>query len=30
MLREEHMLGVFQNRMLRKILKPNREEITGV
>jgi hypothetical protein len=29
MLREEHMLGVFQNRMLTKIFEPKREEIAG-
>jgi hypothetical protein len=30
MLRAEHMLGVFQNRVLRKIYEPKREEMTGV
>jgi hypothetical protein len=29
-VREEHMLGVFQNRVPRKIFEPNREEMTGV
>jgi hypothetical protein len=29
MLREEHMLGVFQNRVLRKMFEPKREEMTG-
>jgi hypothetical protein len=27
-LREEHMLRVFQNRVLRNILEPKREEVT--
>jgi hypothetical protein len=30
MLREGHMLGVFQNRVLRKIFEPKREERTRV
>jgi hypothetical protein len=30
MSREEHRLMVFKNRVLRKILGPNREEITGL
>jgi hypothetical protein len=29
MLREEHMLRMFQNRVLRKIFEPKREEVTG-
>jgi hypothetical protein len=28
-LREEPRLRVFENRVLRKILGPNREEVTG-
>ena len=28
-LREEHRLRVFENRMLRRIFGPNRDEITG-
>ena len=28
-LREEHGLGVFENRVLREILGPEREEVTG-
>jgi hypothetical protein len=28
-LREEHRLGVFQNRVLRRILGTKREEVTG-
>jgi hypothetical protein len=28
-LREEHRLGVFQNRVLRKIFEPKRDEVTG-
>jgi hypothetical protein len=28
-LREEHRLRVFENRVLRKILAPKRNEITG-
>jgi hypothetical protein len=28
-LREEHRLGVFENRVLRRILGPNRDEVTG-
>jgi hypothetical protein len=29
MLREEHRLRVFENRVLRRILGPKRDEITG-
>jgi hypothetical protein len=29
MLREEHRLRVFENRMLRRILGPKRDEVTG-
>jgi hypothetical protein len=29
-LREEHRLRVFENRVLRRILGPKREEVTGV
>jgi len=29
MLREEHRLRVFENRMLRRISEPKREEVTG-
>jgi hypothetical protein len=29
MLREEHRLRVFENRMLRKIFGPNRDEVIG-
>jgi hypothetical protein len=29
MFREEHRLKVFKNKMLRKILGPEREEVTG-
>jgi hypothetical protein len=28
-LREEHRLRVFENRMLRKIFGPNRDEVKG-
>jgi hypothetical protein len=28
-LREEHGLGVFENRVLRRILGPKRGEVTG-
>jgi hypothetical protein len=28
-LREQHRLGVFENRVLRSILRPKREEVTG-
>jgi hypothetical protein len=28
-LREEHKLRVFQNRVLRKIFRPKRDEVTG-
>jgi hypothetical protein len=28
-LREEHMLGVFQNRVLRRIFGTKRDEVTG-
>jgi hypothetical protein len=28
-LREEHRLGVFENRVLRGILEPKRDEVTG-
>jgi hypothetical protein len=28
-LREEHRLGVFENRVLRKILGPKRDEMSG-
>ena len=28
-LREEHRLRVFENRVLRKIFGPKREEVTG-
>jgi len=28
-LREEHRLGVFENRVLRKIFGPKRDEATG-
>jgi hypothetical protein len=29
MLREEHRLRVFENRVLRRILGPKRDEVTG-
>jgi hypothetical protein len=28
-LREEHRLGVFKNRVLRRIFGPKRDEVTG-
>jgi hypothetical protein len=28
-LREEHRLRVFENRMLRRIFRPNRDEVMG-
>jgi hypothetical protein len=28
-LREEHRLKVFENRVLRKIFRPKRDEVTG-
>jgi hypothetical protein len=28
-LREEHRLGMFENRVLRRIFEPNREEVVG-
>ena len=28
-LREEHRLRVFKNRVLRKMLRPKRDEVTG-
>jgi hypothetical protein len=28
-LREEHRLGVFENRVLRRIFEPERDEVTG-
>jgi hypothetical protein len=28
-LREEHRLGVFENKVLRRIFGPNRDEVTG-
>jgi hypothetical protein len=28
-LREEHRLGVFENRVLRRIFEPKRDEVTG-
>jgi hypothetical protein len=28
-LREEHKLRVFENRVLRKIFGPKRDEVTG-
>jgi hypothetical protein len=29
MLREEHKLGEFENRVVRRIFGPKREEVTG-
>jgi len=29
-LREEHRLRVFENRVLRRIFRPKRDEVTGV
>jgi hypothetical protein len=29
MLREEHRLGVFENRVLRRIFGHKRDEVTG-
>jgi hypothetical protein len=29
MLREEHRLRVFENRVLRRIFRPKRDEVTG-
>jgi hypothetical protein len=29
-LREEHRLRVFENRVLRRIFGPKRDEVTGV
>ena len=29
MLREEHMLGAFEKRVLRKVLWPEKDEVTG-
>jgi hypothetical protein len=28
-VREEHILSVFKNRLVRKISEPKREEVTG-
>jgi hypothetical protein len=28
-LRDEHRLGVFENRVLRRIFEPKRDEVTG-
>jgi hypothetical protein len=28
MLREEHRLKVFENRVLRRVFEPNRDEVT--
>jgi hypothetical protein len=28
-LREEHRVRVFENRMLRRIFRPKRDEVTG-
>jgi hypothetical protein len=28
-LRDEHRLGVFENRVLRRIFGPKRDEVTG-
>ena len=29
-LREEHRLSVFENRVLRRMFSPRRDEVTGV
>jgi hypothetical protein len=29
LLREEHSLRVFENRVLRRIFRPKRDEVTG-
>jgi hypothetical protein len=29
-LREEHRLMVFENKVLRRIFRPKRDEVTGV
>jgi len=29
MLREEHRLGALENRVQRKIFRPNRDKVTG-
>jgi hypothetical protein len=29
-LREEHRLRVFENRVLRKVFGPRRDEVTGM
>jgi hypothetical protein len=29
MLREEHRLRALENRVLRKIFRPNRDKVTG-
>jgi hypothetical protein len=29
-LREEHRLRVFENRVLRRVFGPNRDEVTGM
>jgi hypothetical protein len=29
-LREEHRLGVFENRVLRRIFGPKRDKVTGM
>jgi hypothetical protein len=28
-MREEHRLRVFENRVLRRVFRPNRDEVTG-
>jgi hypothetical protein len=28
-LREKHILGVFENRVLRRLFGPKRDEVTG-